>query len=84
MVRGHGAAHHARQQLCSRRFPEIPENSPRPYAGIALDAWTPVMMKDYVARPHFSLTDRGSRWLIVVYHVGEALRCRMVTRPWWV
>src|SRR5712691_7975076 len=35
------------------------------YAGFALDAWTPVMMKDYVARPHFSLTDRGSRWLMV-------------------
>jgi len=28
--------------------------------------WTPVMMKDYVARPHFSLTDRGSRWLMVM------------------
>jgi len=24
------------------------------------------MMKDYVARPHFSLTDRGSRWLMVM------------------
>lgn len=35
------------------------------YAGFALDAWTPVMMKDQVARPHFSLTDRGSRWLMV-------------------
>lgn len=36
------------------------------FAGIALDVWTPVMMKDYVARPHFSLTDRGSRWLMVM------------------
>ncbi len=37
-----------------------------PFAGAALDVWTPVMMKDYVARPHFSLTDRGSRWLMVM------------------
>src|SRR5258708_5754126 len=36
------------------------------YAGAAIDVWTPVMMKDYVARPHFSLTDRGSRWLMVM------------------
>lgn len=36
------------------------------YAGIALDVWTPVMMKSHVARPHFSLTDRGSRWLMVM------------------
>ena len=36
------------------------------FAGLALDVWTPVMMKDYVARPHFSLTDRGSRWLMVM------------------
>src|SRR2546422_6587568 len=36
------------------------------YTGTALDLWTPVMMKDYVARPHFSLTDRGSRWLMVM------------------
>jgi len=36
------------------------------YSGVALDVWTPVMMKDYVARPHFSLTDRGSRWLMVM------------------
>ena len=35
-------------------------------SGAALDVWTPVMMKDYVARPHFSLTDRGSRWLMVM------------------
>lgn len=35
-------------------------------AGRALDVWTPVMMKDYVARPHFSLTDRGSRWLMIM------------------
>src|SRR5215470_5162694 len=31
------------------------------YSEDAFDVWTPVMMKDYVARPHFSLTDRGSR-----------------------
>lgn len=37
-----------------------------PFAGNAIDVWTPVMMKDYVARPHFSLTDRGSRWLMVM------------------
>ena len=37
-----------------------------PFAGNAIDVWTPVMMKDYVARPHFSLTDRGSRWLMVI------------------
>ena len=37
-----------------------------PFAGAVLDVWTPVMMKDYVARPHFSLTDRGSRWLMVM------------------
>ena len=43
-----------------------PKEFGSPYAGIALDAWTPVMMKDYVARPHFSLTDRGSRWLMVM------------------
>jgi predicted permease len=36
------------------------------FSGAALDVWTPVMMKDYVARPHFSLTDRGSRWLMVM------------------
>lgn len=36
------------------------------YTGFALDLWTPVMMKDEVARPHFSLTDRGSRWLMVM------------------
>src|SRR5260370_27908916 len=36
------------------------------YAGAAIDVWTPVMMKDYVARPHFSLTDRGSRCLMVM------------------
>lgn len=36
------------------------------YAGIALDVWTPVMMKDHVARPHFSLTDRASRWLMIM------------------
>lgn len=36
------------------------------FAGIALDVWTPVMMKDHVARPHFSLTDRASRWLMVM------------------
>jgi predicted permease len=37
-----------------------------PFSGAAIDVWTPVMMKDYVARPHFSLTDRGSRWLMVM------------------
>lgn len=36
------------------------------YAGFVIDVWTPAMMKDYVARPHFSLTDRGSRWLMVM------------------
>jgi putative ABC transport system permease protein len=37
-----------------------------PFAGAAIDVWTRVMMKDFVARPHFSLTDRGSRWLMVM------------------
>jgi hypothetical protein len=36
-----------------------PKDLASPFAGLALDVWTPVMMKDYVARPHFSLTDRG-------------------------
>ena len=43
-----------------------PKEFASPFAGLALDVWTPVMMKDYVARPHFSLTDRGSRWLMVM------------------
>src|SRR5215472_9499998 len=43
-----------------------PKNFGSSFAGLALDVWTPVMMKDYVARPHFSLTDRGSRWLMVM------------------
>jgi predicted permease len=43
-----------------------PKDFASPFAGLALDVWTPVMMKDYVARPHFSLTDRGSRWLMVM------------------
>lgn len=43
-----------------------PKDFTSPFAGLALDVWTPVMMKDYVARPHFSLTDRGSRWLMVM------------------
>ena len=43
-----------------------PEEFGSTFAGVALDVWTPVMMKDYVARPHFSLTDRGSRWLMVM------------------
>ena len=43
-----------------------PKDFGSPFAGLALDVWTPVMMKDYVARPHFSLTDRGSRWLMVM------------------
>ena len=42
------------------------------FAGIALDVWTPAMMKDYVARPHFSLTDRGSRWLMVMGRLRPA------------
>jgi len=33
-----------------------PKDFASPFAGLALDVWTPVMMKDYVARPHFSLT----------------------------
>jgi macrolide transport system ATP-binding/permease protein len=36
------------------------------FAGVALDVWTPVMMKDHVARPHFSLSDRSSRWLMIM------------------
>jgi len=43
-----------------------PKDFGSPFAGLALDVWTPVMMKDYVARPHFSLRDRGSRWLMVM------------------
>ena len=43
-----------------------PKDFSSPFAGAAIDVWTPVMMKDYVARPHFSLTDRGSRWLMVL------------------
>jgi predicted permease len=43
-----------------------PADFASPFAGVAIDVWTPVMMKDYVARPHFSLTDRGSRWLMVM------------------
>jgi macrolide transport system ATP-binding/permease protein len=43
-----------------------PKDFGSPFAGLALDVWTPVMMKDYVARPHFSLSDRGSRWLMVM------------------
>ncbi len=43
-----------------------PKDFASPFAGLALDVWTPVMMKDYVARPHFSLTDRASRWLMVM------------------
>ena len=43
-----------------------PKDFASPFAGLALDVWTPVMMKDYVARPHFSLTDRSSRWLMVM------------------
>src|SRR6266851_3691715 len=43
-----------------------PADFASPFAGNAIDAWTPVMMKDYVARPHFSLTDRSSRWLMVM------------------
>src|SRR5215469_3054622 len=43
-----------------------PKDFGSPFAGFALDVWTPTMMKDYVARPHFSLTERGSRWLMVM------------------
>jgi predicted permease len=43
-----------------------PKEFGSPFAGAVIDVWTPVMMKDYVARPHFSLTDRGSRWLMVM------------------
>src|SRR5439155_24497979 len=43
-----------------------PKDFASPFAGLALDVWTPVMTKDYVARPHFSLTDRGSRWLMIM------------------
>ncbi len=43
-----------------------PQEFGSPFPGAAIDVWTPVMMKDYVARPHFSLTDRGSRWLMVM------------------
>jgi predicted permease len=43
-----------------------PSDFASPFAGDAIDVWTPVMMKDYVARPHFSLTDRSSRWLMVM------------------
>jgi predicted permease len=43
-----------------------PADFASPFAGGAIDIWAPVMMKDYVARPHFSLTDRGSRWLMVM------------------
>jgi predicted permease len=43
-----------------------PADFASPFAGDAIDVWTLVMMKDYVARPHFSLTDRSSRWLMVM------------------
>src|SRR5713101_1258398 len=43
-----------------------PKDFASPFTGAAIDVWTPVMMKDYVARPHFSLTDRGNRWLMVM------------------
>jgi len=43
-----------------------PEDFASPFAGTVIDVWTPTMMKDYVARPHFSLTDRASRWLMVM------------------
>src|SRR5260370_857297 len=43
-----------------------PKDFASPFAGLALAVWTPVMMKDYVSRRHFSLTDRGSRWLMVM------------------
>jgi len=31
-----------------------PKDFGSPFSGAAIDVWTPVMMKDYVARPHFS------------------------------
>lgn len=43
-----------------------PKEFGSPFAGAVIDVFTPVMMKDYVARPHFSLTDRSSRWLMVM------------------
>ena len=43
-----------------------PEDFASTFAGDSIDVWAPVMMKDYVARPHFSLTDRGSRWLMLM------------------
>jgi predicted permease len=43
-----------------------PQDFGSPFAGAVIDVFTPVMMKDYVARPHFSLTDRSSRWLMVM------------------
>jgi predicted permease len=43
-----------------------PKEFGSPFSGAAIDVWTPVMMKDYVARPHFLLPDRGSRWLMVM------------------
>ena len=43
-----------------------PADFASPFAEDAIDVWTPVMRKDYVARPHFSLTDRSSRWLMVM------------------
>lgn len=55
--------------LNEREFTVIgvtPKEFGSPFAGAAIDVLTPVMMKDYVARPHFSLTDRGSRWLMVM------------------
>jgi len=43
-----------------------PKEFGSPFAGAVIDVFTPVMMKDYVARPHFSLTERSSRWLMVM------------------
>jgi len=51
-----------------------PKDFAAPFAGLALDVWTPVMMIGYVARPHFSLTDRGSRWLMAWADLSPARR----------
>lgn len=55
--------------LNEREFTVIgvaPKEFGSPFAGAVIDVFTPVMMKEYVARPHFSLTDRSSRWLMVM------------------
>ena len=44
------------------------------FAGVNLDVWTPIMMKDEVARSHLSLADRGSRWLMVMGRLKPGVR----------